>query len=643
MNMNNTARTVSLLVVIPMALTAQLQQRPDRVMLQNWAAPLYWQPTQAEREASSPQAATTTATLPLGSNALVFVAMTPCRIVDTIASQAMSGAFGPPSLVGGATSRTFPIQSNTTCPVPPNAQAYSFNISVVPPAPGGFITAYPTGQTMPLAATLIWAQALLVSNAAVVPAGTNGSVDIYASANTDLVIDINGYYAAPTDVLSNTALGTGALLSNTAGEFNTASGSEALRLNTTGSLNTASGAAALQDNTTGSGNTATGASALALNTTGSGNTATGWNALEDNTTGTENTASGYWALLNNTTGVNNTASGALALELNTTGVGNTASGYAALQDNTTGTNNTAAGVYALAFNTTGTNNTANGSQALYTNTTGTDNTASGGGALQSNTTGSNNTVNGANALTGNTTGFNNTASGALALVLNTTGTNNTASGALALESNTTGNNNIAIGVAAAYAVSGGNSNNIHIGSQGAASDNGTIRVGTPGTQTSFFAAGIRGVTTGNNDAIPVMIDSNGQLGTVSSSRRFKEDIQDMGDTSSGLLRLRPVTFRYKQPFNDGSKPVQYGLVAEEVAEVYPDLVAHSADGQVETVKYQVLDSMLLNELQKEHQQVQQQTEEIRSQTEEIRQLQTRLLAVEQLLSGNVPAAAPTGQ
>jgi hypothetical protein len=103
----------------------------------------------------------------------------------------------------------------------------------------------------------------------------------------------------------------------------------------------------------------------------------------------------------------------------------------------------------------------------------------------------------------------------------------------------------------------------------------------------------------------------------------------MGDTSSGLLRLRPVTFRCKQPFNDGSKPVQYGLVAEEVAEVYPDLVAHSADGQIETVKYQVLDSMLLNELQKEHQQVQ--------------QLQTRIAALEQLLSGKVPPAAPADQ
>jgi hypothetical protein len=153
--------------------------------------------------------------------------------------------------------------------------------------------------------------------------------------------------------------------------------------------------------------------------------------------------------------------------------------------------------------------------------------------------------------------------------------------------------------------------------------------GLPGltNRTSFFAAGIRGVTTGNNDAIPVVIDSNGQLGTVSSSRRFKEDINDMDTVSSGLMRLRPVTFRYRKPFADGSKPIQYGLIAEEVADVYPDLVAHSADGQIETVKYQVLDSMLLNELQKEHKQVQEQAETIRV-------LEARLAVLEKaLLSG----------
>jgi hypothetical protein len=235
--------------------------------------------------------------------------------------------------------------------------------------------------------------------------------------------------------------------------------------------------------------------------------------------------------------------------------------------------------------------------ALISNTTGGSNTASGNYALWGNTTGNYNTATGYQALY-HSNGSDNTASGLNALVSNTTGNNNTASGANALEFNTTGSNNIAIGYNAATSVSSGNSDNIHIGSAGSSGDNGAIRIGTKGTQKKFFVAGVSGVSVGS--AIPVMIDSvTGQLGTVSSSRRFKEDIQDMGDATDGLMRLRPVTFRYKQPFDDGSKPIQYGLIAEEVAEVYPDLVARSADGQIETVKYQVLDPMLLNEVQRQ--------------------------------------------
>lgn len=127
---------------------------------------------------------------------------------------------------------------------------------------------------------------------------------------------------------------------------------------------------------------------------------------------------------------------------------------------------------------------------------------------------------------------------------------------------------------------------------------------------------MRGVTTGSNNAVPVVIDSNGQLGTVSSSQRFKEDIQDMGDLSRSLLHLRPVTFRYKRPFDDGSKPIQYGLIAEEVAEVFPDLVARSADGRIETVKYQMLDALLLKEVQR-------QEAEIRALKERLNQLESK--------------------
>jgi hypothetical protein len=266
-----------------------------------------------------------------------------------------------------------------------------------------------------------------------------------------------------------------------------------------------------------------------------------------------------------------------------------------------------------------TSNTAVGANALHSTTTGIVNTAIGGSALMDNTTGVANTAIGAETLELNTAGGANTAVGSETLDINTTGAYNVAIGSSALGNNTTGDSNIAIGYNAGLGLSHSGSNNIEIGNLGTSSDNATIRIGTPGTHTSAFMAGIRGVTTGNNNAVPVLIDSNGQLGTVSSSRRYKEDIHDMGDASGGLLRLRPVTFRYKQPFNDGSKPIQYGLIAEEVAEVYPDLVVRSAGGQIETVKYQDLTPMLLNELQK--------------QRDRIRSLEARLAAMEAALEG----------
>ncbi len=346
-----------------------------------------------------------------------------------------------------------------------------------------------------------------------------------------------------------------------------------------------------------------------------------------------NLALGTGALAVNT-GVKNTAVGQLSLNNNTTAGDNTAVGYGALQSTLDGNDNTATGMFALHFNTSGSNNVAVGSEALFANTTGFVNTANGSHALTSNTTGSGNTATGAGALGANTTGGDNLAEGQEAAAHNTSGSNNVGVGNQALLANTTGSQNTVVGSFAGSTSIGDNNiaigylsgsqaplianANIHIGNQGSSTDNATIRIGDPAMQTSFFAAGIRGVTTTHSDAIPVMIDSAGQLGTVSSSRRFKEDIADMGDASRGLMDLRPVIYRYKQPFADGSKPVQYGLIAEEVAEVYPDLVAHSSDGQIETVKYQVLDSMLLNEVQ-------------RQQTE-IRELKERLAKLEALLT-----------
>jgi hypothetical protein len=458
---------------------------------------------------------------------------------------------------------------------------------------------------------------------------------------------------------SDTAVGSGALFNNTAGSNNTASGYQALYSNTTGNRNTATGSGALFSNTTASDNTAIGVAALRNNTTASDNTADGYQAIYSNTTGNNNTASGYQALYSNTTGSDNTASGSGALFSNTTAGANTAAGYQSLYSNTTGTNNLADGSAALYGNTTGNGNTAGGSQALYSNTTasgntaegvqslysnttGSDNTGSGFQALNSNITGSNNTASGYQTLYSNTTASDNTASGYQALYGNTTGNGNTAGGFQALISNTSGSNNIAIGYNAASTVAGENSNNIHIGSVGASGDNGTVRIGTNGTQTSFFVAGVRGVTTGDNNAVAVMIDSNGQLGTISSSRRFKEDIRNMGDASESLMRLRPVTFRYKQPFDDGSRPIQYGLIAEEVAEVYPNLVAHSPDGRIETVKYQVLGPMLLNEVQRHDTEIRDIQDRVNKsgaqrRQDEIRNLQQRLDKIEAEVANMAPA------
>ncbi len=263
------------------------------------------------------------------------------------------------------------------------------------------------------------------------------------------------------------------------------------------------------------------------------------------------------------------------------GVRNTAIGFQALQANVGGLDNTAVGSQALrSLNPAATTgyNTAVGASAMFSATTGVWNTAIGGGALQG--------VQGGTA---------NTAVGRLALQNVDSASNNTALGNNA-GFNTTGGSNIAIGADAGSQVTTGFSN-IHIGHLGNAADSGTIRIGTPGVQASAFLAGVRSVTVPTG--IPVIIGTDGQLGTTTSSRRFKQDIADMGDFSARLATLRPVTFRYTQPAADGSQPLDFGLVAEEVAEVFPELAVRSADGQIETVAYHKLPALLLNEWQKQ--------------------------------------------
>jgi hypothetical protein len=308
-----------------------------------------------------------------------------------------------------------------------------------------------------------------------------------------------------------------------------------------------------------------------------------------------------------TTGDANSAFGAFALRENTTGIENAAFGTQSLQENTTGISNSAFGAFSLNANTTGSNNAAFGDNSLSANTTGGQNAAFGAASLLASTTGGQNSAFGTGSLQTNSTGASNSAFGALSLSGNAAGDSNSAFGALSLR-NTSGSGNIGIGRNAGGSLTTGD-NNIDVGSTGIAGESGTIRIGTDGTHTRAFIAGIRGVQTASS-AVPVLIDSNGQLGTASSSRRFKVNIADMDAASSALMRLRPVTFHYTSDPSPSEGTLQYGLIAEEVAEVYPGLVARSADGQVETVLYQFLPPMLLNEVQKLHRTIEAQEAEI---------------------------------
>jgi trimeric autotransporter adhesin len=367
--------------------------------------------------------------------------------------------------------------------------------------------------------------------------------------------------------------------------------------------------------------------------TDNGNTFLGDNALLNNTTGDANTATGSSALISNTTGFSNTATGAVALGLNTTGFDNTANGVSALRSNTTGFSNTATGFQALYSSTTGSSNTANGASALASNTTGADNTANGLAALLSNTTGSSNTANGFFALLSNTTGFNNTATGVNALLNNTTGIKNTASGFNALSSNTTGGNNIALGQSAGANLTTGNGN-IDIGNAGVAGEAKTIRIGTTGTQTNAYIAGISGATVPTG--VAVIVDASGHLGTTTSSARFKEAIKPMDKASEAILSLQPVTFRYKHDLDPEGIP-QFGLVAEDVAKVNPDLVVRNGEGKVYTVRYEAVNAMLLNEFLKAHRRIEEQDKRIDQLTAQLKEQAVLIQKVNDKVELNRPA------
>jgi hypothetical protein len=351
------------------------------------------------------------------------------------------------------------------------------------------------------------------------------------------------------------------------------------------------------------------------------NTAEGQNALFSLSTGSANTAVGWFSLWGNGDGSFDTGVGAGTLLFN---IGD----QAAFE----GIENTAIGAAALLFNSTGSANTAVGTAALLNNTTGTNNTAIGDQALHSNTTGNLNTANGLGALLSNTTGIGNTAEGGDALVSNTTGGGNTAIGEGAVSSNTIGNGNIALDAFAGHDLTTGDQN-IVIGNPNAvAGESNTMRIGGS-SQTRAFIAGIREVATGNADAISVLIDSDGQLG---SSRRFKKEINPMDKASEAILGLKPVTFHYK---SDGTTTPQFGLIAEEVAEANPDLVVRDEKGEIYSVRYEAVNAMLLNEFLKEHRKVEKLEAALEALSERLREQDAKIQRVSDQVERTASARA----
>ncbi|HEY8181088.1 MAG TPA: tail fiber domain-containing protein [Thermoanaerobaculia bacterium] len=309
----------------------------------------------------------------------------------------------------------------------------------------------------------------------------------------------------------------------------------------------------------------------------------------------------------------------------THGLNNTFVGISAGNFTGTGSSNAAFGNGALTAYTDGGSNTAVGRLAMNGNTSGHDNAAVGRFALGTQTSGFNNAAFGADAMSSANSGNNNTAIGAQTLLINT-GNNNVAIGTQAFANKVSGDGNLAIGPFAGSAVTTGSST-ILIGNPGVDGESNTMRIGNSSLHFKTFMAGIFGVTTGSGqNTVPVVIDNFGQLGTVASSRSVKFDIEDMDRTTDDLMRLRPVTFRYIA--HGANAPLQYGLIAEEVADVYPELVARSSDGKVSSVMYQFLPPMLLNEVQKQHQKIEEQQRTIDTLEARLAELARRLESIE---------------
>jgi hypothetical protein len=356
--------------------------------------------------------------------------------------------------------------------------------------------------------------------------------------------------------------------------------------------------------------------ALFVHTTGSLNTFVGSGAGNVYVTGSSNTGFGAYALAYGYVGGENTAVGLSALRFNYGGSSNSAFGASALRVND-GDESSAFGPFALTNNLVG-SNSAFGAQALQA-TQGSHDSVLGRRALFANTTGSGNSAVGSSALRDNLDGGANSAFGQIAMLRNTTGYENTALGRGALYSNTSGSRNIAIGSDAGYGQTTGN-DNIYLDSLGVAGESGRIRIGSIGTHTQTQIAGIHGATSAGG--IAVLVDPAGRLGTTTSSARFKQDVREMGDASDLLMRLRPVSFRYKPEAAPGEDGTQYGLIAAEVAQVAPELVALDAAGQTYSVKYHVLPALLLAQNQQQQRTIEAQREALAALGARVAQLES---------------------
>ncbi len=468
-------------------------------------------------------------------------------------------------------------------------------------------------------------------------------------------------------------IGNGSGASLTTGNADVFIGSAAGYATTTGNGDVYIGYLSGSQSTTAAYNTFVGADTGYSDSTGAHNTFLGFNAGDYNTTGQQNTFLGDSAGQGNSTGSSDiyiNDSGANN-ESNTIRIGDPANQHAAY----------VAGIYGGSVSSgqpafidssghLGTRGNVSGYQidgkTIFNANPAIENITIGDGAGNASATGGQNQIigdqSGTNLTTGNadvfmgssagnatTTGNGDVYIGYLSGSHATTGAYNTFVGGESGSANVGGSYNTYLGFQAGNHLNGGNgntflgqfagtvstsgSNNVYISNQGVASESNTIRIGDPANQFSSYMAGMYGVTSASG--VPVYIGSNGQLGTQTSSRRYKEEIREMGDATASLMKLRPVTFYYKHEYDNGPRTLQYGLIAEEVAKVFPELVAYNPDGSPYTVRYQFLSSMLLNEVQKQYHRSQQQADVIEAQQQQIKELEERLARIEKILSSGV--------